>query len=120
MIQGNSSNIIPFSFSLFSLFSLVYPFFLFQWCYPCNSSSTWSNLDGVACDDENKCTRGDMCKSGQCVAKPFTCDSVCHYCNGNSCSLKAGFGFANNTNCTCKIAGGCDVNSYLLVDKILM
>lgn len=76
-----------------------------QWCYPCNSSSTWSNLDGVACDDENKCTRGDMCKSGQCVAKPFTCDSVCHYCNGNSCSLKAGFGFANNTNCTCKIAG---------------
>ncbi|XP_020632779.1 prestalk protein-like [Orbicella faveolata] len=75
-----------------------------QWCYPCNSSSTWSNLDGVACDDDNKCTRGDTCKSGQCVATPFTCNSVCHYCNGNGCSLKAGYGFVNNT-CTCKIAG---------------
>ena len=59
----------------------------------------------MACDDGNKCTRGDTCRSGQCTATPFNCNSVCQYCNGNSCSLKTGFGFMNNK-CTCEIAGG--------------
>ena len=52
----------------------------------------------------DKCTRKDTCHSGQCTASRFTCNSVCQYCNGNSCSLKTGFGFVNNK-CTCKIAG---------------
>ncbi|KAJ7365983.1 hypothetical protein OS493_002725 [Desmophyllum pertusum] len=75
-----------------------------QWCKPGSSISTWSNRDGVACDDSNQCTRGDTCRSGQCTATPFTCNSVCQFCNGNTCSLKTGFGFVNNK-CTCKIAG---------------
>ncbi|KAL9987448.1 hypothetical protein ACROYT_G001761 [Oculina patagonica] len=75
-----------------------------QWCDPGSSTSTWSNREGVACDDGNKCTGGDTCRSGQCTATPFTCNSHCQYCNGTSCSLKTGFGFANNK-CTCKIAG---------------
>lgn len=77
----------------------------FQWCNPGSSISTWSNRDGVACDDGNACTRADTCRSGQCTATPFKCNSVCQYCNGNSCSLKTGFGFLNSK-CTCKIAGG--------------
>jgi len=85
-------------------------FLFFQWCNPSSSTSTWSNHNGVACDDGNKCTRGDTCSSGQCVATPFTCNSVCQFCNGNSCSLKTGFGFVNNK-CTCKIAGGCKIRS---------
>ncbi|KAL9987480.1 hypothetical protein ACROYT_G001793 [Oculina patagonica] len=75
-----------------------------QWCNPSASTSTWSNRNGVACDDGNKCTRGDTCNSGQCTATPFTCNSDCQFCNGNSCSLKTGFGFVNNK-CMCKIAG---------------
>lgn len=82
----------------------------FQWCNPSASTSTWSNRNGVACDDGNKCTRGDTCNSGQCTATPFTCNSDCQFCNGNSCSLKTGFGFVNNK-CMCKIAGGCNVRS---------
>ncbi|PFX19966.1 Versican core protein [Stylophora pistillata] len=75
-----------------------------QWCNPGSSISTWSNRDGVACDDGNACTRADTCRSGQCTATPFNCNSDCQYCNGNSCSLKTGFGFVNSK-CMCKIAG---------------
>ncbi|KAL9987476.1 hypothetical protein ACROYT_G001789 [Oculina patagonica] len=75
-----------------------------QWCYPRSSISTWSSRYGASCDDNDKCTRGDTCRSGQCKGTGFTCNSDCQYCNGNSCSLKTGFGFANNK-CTCKIAG---------------
>ncbi|KAJ7389370.1 hypothetical protein OS493_032227, partial [Desmophyllum pertusum] len=77
---------------------------LCQWCDPGISSTTWSNRDGVACDDNDKCTREDICHSGLCTAVPFTCNSVCQFCNGSSCSLKTGFGYDKN-NCTCKIAG---------------
>ena len=94
--------------------TFLWYFLSFQWCKPSSSTSTWSNRDGVACDDGNKCTRGDTCTSGQCVATPFTCNSVCQYCNGNSCSLKTGFGFVNNK-CTCKIAGGCNIRSCAVV-----
>ena len=86
------------------LFIMVYLYAFFQLCNPSSSTSTWSNREGVACDDGNKCTRGDTCRSGQCTATPFNCNSLCQYCNGNSCSLKTGFGFVNNK-CTCKIAG---------------
>ncbi|XP_078378028.1 uncharacterized protein LOC144661203 isoform X1 [Oculina patagonica] len=75
-----------------------------QICDPSSSISTWSDRDGVACDDGNKCTRGDTCRSGQCTATPFWCNSVCQYCNGHNCSLKTGFGFVKN-NCTCRING---------------
>ena len=76
----------------------------FKWCNPSSSTSTWTNREGVACDDGDKCTRGDTCRSGQCSATPFTCNSGCQYCNGSTCSLKTGFGFVNNK-CMCKIAG---------------
>ena len=76
----------------------------FKWCNPSSSTSTWTNREGVACDDGDKCTRGDTCRSGQCSATPFTCNWVCQYCNGYNCSLKTGFGLVNNT-CMCKIAG---------------
>ena len=76
----------------------------FQSCNPSSSTSTWSNRDSEACDDGNPCTRADTCQSGQCTATPFNCNPVCQYCNGNSCSMKTGFGFANSK-CMCKIAG---------------
>ncbi|XP_068693813.1 SCO-spondin-like isoform X2 [Montipora foliosa] len=78
-----------------------------QWCDPSISTSTWSNRQGVACNDGDQCTRGDTCQSGHCTATPFTCNSLCQYCNGNGCSLKTGFGLTNV--CTCKI-GGQDYN----------
>ncbi|XP_068740144.1 latent-transforming growth factor beta-binding protein 4-like [Montipora capricornis] len=74
-----------------------------QWCDPSRSESTWSSREGVACNDRDQCTRGDTCQSGHCTATPFTCNSLCQYCNGNGCSLKTGFGFTNV--CTCKIRG---------------
>ncbi|XP_068693727.1 uncharacterized protein [Montipora foliosa] len=74
-----------------------------QWCDPSRSTSTWSNREGVACNDGDLCTRDDTCQSGHCSATPFTCNSRCQYCNGNGCSLKTGFGFTNV--CTCKIGG---------------
>ncbi|PFX19963.1 hypothetical protein AWC38_SpisGene15613 [Stylophora pistillata] len=75
-----------------------------QWCNPGGTNSAWSNRDGMACDDGNKCTRADKCISGQCSGISFTCNSLCQFCNGTSCSLKTGFGFVNKT-CTCKVAG---------------
>ncbi|XP_068691216.1 prestalk protein-like [Montipora foliosa] len=79
-----------------------------QWCDPSISTSTWSNREGVACNDGDQCTRGDTCQSGRCTTTPFTCNSLCQYCNGSGCSLKTGFGFTNV--CTCKI-GGHDYNN---------
>ena len=83
--------------------TFLFSFFLSQWCDPSISTSTWSNREGVACNDGDLCTRGDTCQSGHCTATPFTCNSLCQYCNGNGCSLKTGFGFTNV--CTCKIGG---------------
>ena len=96
---------IKFQQYLYPHIKISVVFLFFQWCNPSSSTSTWSNRDGVACDDGKDCTRGDTCSSGQCVATPFTCNSLCQDCNGNSCSLKTGYGFVNNK-CTCKIAGG--------------
>ena len=90
-------------------------FCFFQWCNPSNSTSTWSNRDGVECDDGNPCTRADMCQRGHCTATPFNCNQVCQFCNGNNCSMKTGFGFAKSK-CMCKIAG----ESYCYVILILL
>ncbi|XP_048588865.1 uncharacterized protein LOC125572411 [Nematostella vectensis] len=67
-------------------------------CQVCNSfasPSTWSNLEGAPCDDRDKCTRSDRCTGGLCVGSKFTCSPDCQVCNGDSCSLKPGFGFVN-------------------------
>ena len=93
-------------------FYLFFSFFLFQWCDPSISTSTWSNREGVACNDGDQCTRGDTCQSGRCSTTPFTCNSLCQYCNGSGCSLKTGFGFTNG--CTCKI-GGMSAKSNLIL-----
>ncbi|XP_048583423.1 uncharacterized protein LOC116619209 isoform X2 [Nematostella vectensis] len=75
-----------------------------QWCNPTGSTSAWSNRNGVSCNDGNACTRADTCRNGICTSTPFTCNSHCQKCNGNSCSQKPGFGYVAGK-CTCKIAG---------------
>lgn len=79
-------------------------FFNFKWCDPEESTSSWSSIEGVACDDNVNCTKGDICSDGQCTGTRFTCDLPCQECNGNGCSLKTGYGFVSNR-CTCKITG---------------
>ena len=79
-------------------------FFNFKWCDPEESTSSWSSIEGVACDDNDNCTKGDICSDGQCTGTRFTCDLPCQECNGNGCSLKTGYGFVSNR-CTCKITG---------------
>ncbi|XP_073243741.1 uncharacterized protein [Porites lutea] len=75
-----------------------------QWCDPEESTSTWSSIEGVACDDKDNCTKGDICSDGLCAGTRFTCNFPCQECNGNGCSLNTGYGFVSNR-CTCKIAG---------------
>ncbi|KAK3735006.1 hypothetical protein QZH41_010660, partial [Actinostola sp. cb2023] len=75
-----------------------------QWCNSAASKSTWSNRNGVSCDDGNKCTRSDTCKNGQCTGTAFSCNSHCQTCNGRDCSQKPGFGFISGK-CTCRISG---------------
>lgn len=75
-----------------------------QWCNPGASTTTWTNRNGVTCNDGQKCTRSDTCQNGQCKGISFTCNNLCQYCNGNDCSLHTGFGYVAG-NCTCKIAG---------------
>lgn len=82
----------------------LFAFFNFKRCEPEESTSTWSSIEGVACDDKQKCTKGDICSDGQCTGTRFTCNFPCQDCNGNGCSLNTGYGFVSNA-CTCKIAG---------------
>ncbi|XP_066021598.1 protein crumbs homolog 1-like isoform X2 [Pocillopora verrucosa] len=73
-------------------------------CQRCDTNknvSTWSDNDGVACNDGDRCTRNDNCSNGQCRGTLFSCDSICQYCNGNSCGLKTGCGFSSSK-CKCK------------------
>lgn len=42
-------------------------------CSPATSTATWSPTDGVACDDNNACTKYDNCKNGVCIGSG-TCD----------------------------------------------
>ena len=78
--------------------------FCLQRCDTSKNVSTWSDNDGVACNDGDRCTRNDNCSNGQCRGTLFSCDSICQYCNGNSCGLKTGCGFSNSK-CKCKRIG---------------
>jgi hypothetical protein len=49
-----------------------------------------NTLSGVACDDGNPCTSGDICDDGECVyEKPTECDDF-NPCTANSCDPQTG------------------------------
>lgn len=52
--------------------------------------------DGTACDDANKCTQGDVCKTGACAGTPVLCDDS-NLCTDDTCDLAAGCTTTNNT-----------------------
>ena len=87
-----------------SLTKLLDLIFCFQKCDTSKSVSTWSDNNGVACNDSDRCTRNDKCNNGQCRGTLLSCNSICQYCNGNSCGLKTGYGFSNSK-CKCKMNG---------------
>ena len=78
--------------------------FCLQRCDISKNLSTWSDNDGVACNDGDRCTRNDNCSNGQCRGTLFSCNSICQYCNGNSCGLKTECGFSSSK-CKCKRIG---------------
>jgi len=58
-------------------------------CDPVTGCNT-TNLDGIACDDDNLCTIGDLCKVGVCAKGALkVCDSGME-CTIGSCSLVTG------------------------------
>ncbi len=44
-------------------------------CIPGVSDTTWTNVEGKACDDGNACTLEDRCSGGACHGDPMTCPS---------------------------------------------
>ena len=46
-------------------------------------------IDGVACDDGDGCTRLDVCTSGECLGAPVNCDDA-NPCTNDSCDLSTG------------------------------
>jgi DNA-binding beta-propeller fold protein YncE len=52
-------------------------------CLSAKSSTTWSNADGIGCDDNNKCTYSDVCTGGLCSGTLYSCD------DGLSCTVDA-------------------------------
>jgi hypothetical protein len=78
-----------------------------QVCMPTLSRTTYSNADGLPCDDGNACTIGDTCLAGSCVSgvatvicppPPDACHlaGVCNPANG-TCDYPDA---ANGTACT--------------------
>jgi len=57
-----------------------------QECRPEVRPGDWSPLSGVACDDGNACSSGDLCTDGICAGSPYSCSDglSCTYdvCDG--------------------------------------
>jgi len=78
-------------------------------CNPNKSDSSWSNNDGVSCNDNVACTHSDKCLGGKCSGVTYTCNDS-NACTTDSCNGKA----AAPTGCDftlkpkfCLIAGTC-------------
>ncbi len=57
-----------------------------QGCGRCDPKKPrrWSPIDGVACDDNNPCTKGDVCRDGVCLGQAYNCsDNLA--CTTDSC-----------------------------------
>jgi hypothetical protein len=65
--------------------------------------------DDTACNDNNVCTRSDVCVAGQCVGlDPVTCPAGTNQCKEPICDPVTGCGFRNRPNDTvCGTATGC-------------
>ena len=72
------------------------------------------------CDDEDACTKNDLCQSGQCVGTPVSCNDGLD-CTADSCNVVTGCSFVPNdaicddgnpcTDNTCSPDGGCVVTN---------
>ncbi|XP_046852682.1 uncharacterized protein LOC124445941 [Xenia sp. Carnegie-2017] len=51
-----------------------------QWCNLYDKASkrslTWSNKPSVSCNDGNACTKQDVCQTGRCVGKSYSCQQI--------------------------------------------
>jgi hypothetical protein len=58
-------------------------------CSPDKNPLSWSPVTGTACDDENPCTKDDVCTDGFCRGKSYSCsDSLT--CTDDTCDGKGG------------------------------
>ena len=72
------------------------------------------------CDDEDACTKNDLCQTGQCVGTPVSCNDGLD-CTADSCNVVTGCSFMPNdsvcddgnpcTDNTCSPDGGCVVTN---------
>jgi hypothetical protein len=74
-------------------------------CEVARSQSAWSAQDGTSCDDENPCTKGDVCRDGICRGDFYSCadsqectDDVCDGAGGCTNPLKSDW---------CRVNGRC-------------
>ncbi|XP_028418084.1 sushi, nidogen and EGF-like domain-containing protein 1 [Dendronephthya gigantea] len=59
-------------------------------CQDCQQTceATWTNNNTLSCNDNNLCTRNDVCKYGICSGTPCR---KCERCSRSGCKVKQGF-----------------------------
>ncbi len=82
-----------------------------QTCQPGKSTSTWTNDDGVSCNDGNACTKNDTCSAGTCGGTAYTCtptdcqaSSTCDGTGGCNTTPKADGSTCTSNGVTCEQA----------------
>lgn len=75
------------------------------YCDPAVSETEWAPLDGVPCDDNNPCTKGDECQQGVCVGQVYNCSDH-QTCTSDSCDGKGGCSHTLKSN-YCQIEKTC-------------
>ena len=85
-------------------------------CDPSISTTTWSLVTAVACNDNNACTAGDTCDlAGACTSTALLCDDG-NPCTDDSCNVASGCtALPNSATCVsddlCATAGICKSGS---------
>ena len=72
-------------------------------CQICQGGTSWSDQDGVACEDGDPCTSDDSCSGGACAGAAYACEvspcqtATCDGDGGCDVTLKSGWCFIANT-----------------------
>ena len=96
-----------------------------QVCHPASSTTTWSNGEGMACDDRLFCNGGDVCNEGVCSLHAETpCVDDGLFCNGSeSCDetsdscVHSGSPCSADESCAEETDECCKLNASTLCDS---
>ena len=75
-----------------------------QSCLPGQNTGAWSN-NNQPCDDDDVCTKDDLCSQGSCSGSPYSCNDTA--CESFVCDGAGGCPSAGLKGGTCKIGGAC-------------